>query len=64
MAHHGGLAGVGTALDIELPPDPGDLVRDGDPEPSFIRVEVLQVERHVPATVRITLPGVGEEVAR
>ncbi|MCK6211503.1 hemolysin family protein [Georgenia sp. EYE_87] len=64
MAHHGGLAEVGTALDIELPPDPGDLVREGEPEPRYIRVEVLQVERHVPSTVRITLPGAGEEVAR
>ncbi|MFH5823211.1 hemolysin family protein [Georgenia sp. AZ-5] len=57
IAHHGDLADVGTTLDVELPPDPADLARHGVPEIRWMRVEVLEIDRHVPATVRISLPG-------
>jgi CBS domain containing-hemolysin-like protein len=56
IAHHGGLPGEGTTLEIELPPDPADLVHDDEPRPRFLRIEVLAVDRHVPSRVRLELP--------
>ncbi|MEZ0492381.1 hemolysin family protein [Kineococcus sp. TBRC 1896] len=51
IAAHGGLPEKGTELDVELPPDPGEL----DPEPRTLHVRVLSVERHVPGRVRLEL---------
>ena len=59
IAAHGGLPEAGTQLLVELPPDPGDLVHDGDPAPRHLRIDVLAVERHVPSRVRLELPGTG-----
>jgi len=59
IAAHGGLPDMGTTLTVELPPDPGDLVRDAEPAARYLRVEVLAVERHVPSWVRLELPAVG-----
>ncbi len=56
IAAAGTLPEPGTRLTIELPPDPGDLVHDDDPEPRLLSVEVLEVERHVPSRVRLELP--------
>jgi len=56
IAVHGGLPEAGTSLVVELPPDLGDLVHDGDPVPRFLQVDVLAVERHVPSRVRLQLP--------
>jgi CBS domain containing-hemolysin-like protein len=56
IAAAGTLPEPGTRLSIELPPDPGDLVHDDDPEPRLLSVEVLDVERHVPSRVRLELP--------
>ncbi len=56
IAAAGALPGPGTGLTVTLPPDPGDLVH-GDPQPRLLRVEVLAVERHVPARVRLELPA-------
>ncbi|MDT0275757.1 hemolysin family protein [Blastococcus goldschmidtiae] len=56
IAAAGTLPGPGTRLTIELPPDPGDLVREDDPEVRLLSVEVLEVERHVPSRVRLELP--------
>jgi CBS domain containing-hemolysin-like protein len=56
IAAHGGLPEPGTTLQIELPPDPADLVHDGEPTPRFLHVEVLTVDRHVPSRVRLELP--------
>ncbi|SDF28125.1 Hemolysin, contains CBS domains [Blastococcus aurantiacus] len=56
IAAAGTLPEPGTRLTIELPPDPGDLVHADDPEPRLLSVEVLDVERHVPARVRLELP--------
>jgi CBS domain containing-hemolysin-like protein len=57
IAAHGGLPEVGTTLEIELPPDPGDLVHDDEPAQRFLHVEVLDVDRHVPSRVRVELPA-------
>ena len=56
IAAAGTLPEPGTRLTVELPPDPGDLVHDDDPEPRLLSVEVLDVERHVPSRVRLELP--------
>nr|WP_246405759.1 hemolysin family protein [Modestobacter versicolor] len=56
IAAAGELPQPGARLTVELPPDPGDLVHDDDPRPRLLHVEVLAVERHVPARVRLELP--------
>jgi CBS domain containing-hemolysin-like protein len=61
IAHHGGLPEVGTTLQIELPPDPADLVHDDEPAPRVLQVQVLDVDRHVPSRVRLELPGTPDE---
>jgi CBS domain containing-hemolysin-like protein len=58
IAHHGGLPAEGTTLEIELPPDPAQLVHDDEPTPRLLRIEVLAVDRHVPSRVRLVLPDV------
>jgi CBS domain containing-hemolysin-like protein len=58
IAHHGGLPPEDTALQIELPPDPGQLAHDDRPAPRILRIEVLEVDRHVPSRVRLVLPDV------
>jgi CBS domain containing-hemolysin-like protein len=56
IAAAGGLPEPGTRLSIELPPDPGDLAHEDEPEPRHLNVEVLAVDRHVPSRVRLELP--------
>jgi CBS domain containing-hemolysin-like protein len=56
IAHYGGLPEEGTTLEIDLPPDPADLVHDDPPRRRVLQVEVLAVDRHVPSRVRLTLP--------
>jgi CBS domain containing-hemolysin-like protein len=58
IAHHGGLPPEGATLEMELPPDPGQLAHDDEPAPRFLRIEVLEVDRHVPSRVRLVLPDV------
>jgi CBS domain containing-hemolysin-like protein len=58
IASYGGLPPVGTTLEIELPPDPAQLAHDDEPTPRILRIEVLEVDRHVPSRVRLTLPDV------
>ncbi|MBO3102322.1 hemolysin family protein [Cellulomonas fengjieae] len=55
IAEHGGFPEVGTVIDLELPPDPADLALYDDPPPTRLHIEVLEIERHVPSTVRITV---------
>jgi CBS domain containing-hemolysin-like protein len=74
IAHHGGLPEEGATLEIELPPDPADLVHDDEPTRRVLQVQVLAVDRHVPSRVRLRLPetadthapaaAAGEEDAR
>ncbi|SNS32356.1 Hemolysin, contains CBS domains [Geodermatophilus saharensis] len=62
IAAHGDLPEPGTALTVELPPDPGDLIHDDRPAPRHLDVEVLAVERHVPSRVRLELPARTDDV--
>ncbi|MCM3661375.1 hemolysin family protein [Georgenia satyanarayanai] len=52
---HGSLPGVGTAVVVDLPPDPANLALPEPPPDKQLHVEVLDVERHVPSLVRVTL---------
>jgi CBS domain containing-hemolysin-like protein len=56
IAAAGTLPEPGATLTVQLPPDPGDLVHADDPARRHLAVEVLAVERHVPARVRLELP--------
>lgn len=53
---HGGLPEPGTALRVRLPDDPGEFAHEGEPDPHYLTVTVLAVERHVPSRVRLELP--------
>ena len=55
---HGALPPQGTVVEVPLPPDPARLVEEEDPPAQVLRVEVLDVERHVPARVRLTVEDV------
>jgi CBS domain containing-hemolysin-like protein len=55
----GTLPAPGATLTVELPPDPGDLVHADEPAARLLRVEVLAVDRHVPARVRLELAAPG-----
>ncbi|MBD5787826.1 HlyC/CorC family transporter [Cellulosimicrobium terreum] len=54
ISHHGGLPEAGESVRVDLPDDPADLVHD-EPVHRRLDVDVLEVERHVPARVRVTL---------
>lgn len=59
---HGGLPEPGTTLRVRLPDDPGEFAHEEEPDPRYLTVTVLAVERHVPSRVRLELPQ--ELVAR
>jgi CBS domain containing-hemolysin-like protein len=63
IAHHGGLPEEGATLEIELPPDPADLVHDDEPTRRVLQVQVLAVDRHVPSRVRLRLPETADNHA-
>ena len=52
----GRLPEAGEQIDLELQPTAAQLTLDEDAAARHVRIEVLAVERHVPARVRITLP--------
>jgi CBS domain containing-hemolysin-like protein len=54
IAVSGNLPEVGEVVDVELPVDPADLALE-EPVRRTLRTEVLEVERRVPSTVRVTL---------
>lgn len=56
IAEHGSLPEVGTTIHLLLPLDPADLASSDEPEAVWMSVEVLEVERHVPSTVRVLVP--------
>jgi CBS domain containing-hemolysin-like protein len=60
IAYYGRLPPEGATLEIELPPDPAQLAHDDERTPRVLRIEVLEVDRHVPSRVRLTLPAVVE----
>jgi CBS domain containing-hemolysin-like protein len=55
IAGLGRLPTVGSRVAIELPLDPAQLALDNPPSPATLHVEVLEIERHVPALMRLTL---------
>jgi len=55
IAAHGALPPVGTVVEVELPVDPADLAAAEDPMPAFLLLEVVELERHVPSALRVTL---------
>ena len=55
IAQFGGLPEPGASIEVELEPDPADLAQEGERAPTVIRIDVLKVERHVPALVRLSL---------
>ena len=57
IAEHGRLPGAGTVVEVRLPDDPDDLLHDEEPAPRLARLEVVEVENHVPSQVRVTLLG-------
>jgi CBS domain containing-hemolysin-like protein len=50
----GALPSVGARVSIELPVDPAELVSDA-PMSRWLDADVLEVERHVPTRIRLTL---------
>jgi len=68
IAAHGALPEEGTSVVVLLPPDPAELARTDEPEAVWMRIDVLAIERHVPATVQVTVPAepppTAEEVRR
>ncbi|TFH74108.1 hemolysin family protein [Cellulomonas sp. HD19AZ1] len=52
---HGALPPEGTVLQVPLPPDPALLAEAGEPPAEVLRIEVLDVERHVPSRVRLSV---------
>ncbi|RMI12540.1 hemolysin family protein [Cellulomonas triticagri] len=57
IAAHGSLPPAGTSVVVLLPDDPGELAHAGEPDPVWMRVDVLEIERHVPSLVRVTVPA-------
>ncbi|MFJ2297789.1 hemolysin family protein [Oerskovia paurometabola] len=54
--HHGSLLEPGESIVVQLPLDPADLALTDEPEPAWMRVDVVEVERHVPSLVRVIFP--------
>ncbi|MFD7025813.1 transporter associated domain-containing protein, partial [Promicromonospora sukumoe] len=55
IAVHGSLPAAGDVVDVALPTDPATLVASEPPPAEVLRIEVLDVERHVPSHVRVTV---------
>lgn len=54
---HGALPPVGASVVVLLPADPAELAHAERAEDVWMRLDVLAVERHVPALVRVTVPA-------
>ncbi len=55
IAHNGELPPEGAHIRVELPPDPADLISDGEQPRYSLVIEILSVQRHVPASLRLRL---------
>ena len=53
IAHHGALPDPGDVVTVALPIDPAELAEDGEPTRYVLTIDVLEVERYVPASVRL-----------
>ena len=56
IAHRGSFPFLGESVVIALPPDPDDLLRVDGLRSRSVIVEILEIQRHVPTLVRITIP--------
>ena len=56
IAAHGGLPDVGDSVEIELAPEPDDLLDDGPSPRRIVRIDVRAIERRVPAAVFMHAP--------
>ncbi len=52
----GGLPQEGATLQVRLPDDPGEYAHEDEPDPHYLTIHVLDIERHVPSRVRLELP--------
>ena len=58
IAARGEFPQVGEVVAIELPIDPEDLVHEDVAAIRILHVEILEIQRHVPSVVRLTLAEV------
>ncbi len=67
IATHGALPEPGETVSVSLEPKPSELALPDPPPERLLHVEVLEVERHVPSHLRLTLeerePGSPESAA-
>lgn len=56
---YGDLPPVGTVVRVELPLDLAVLAEDTEPEVHHLRLEVLELERHVPSLVQVEVESAG-----
>lgn len=61
IAQHGRLPVVGDVVEVRLPDDPADLVHNQETRSRLARLEVVEVDQHVPASVRVTVVTAPEE---
>nr|WP_206024491.1 hemolysin family protein [Rhodococcus sp. 14C212] len=55
IAEFGGLPAVGDAVEIALAPDPAELVHESASPTRTLLAEVREIDRHVPASVLVTV---------
>ncbi|MFF0817022.1 hemolysin family protein [Rhodococcus sp. NPDC003318] len=55
ITEFGGFPGTGDTVEIALPTDPADLVADEPQAPTFLRVTVRAVDKHVPSSLFVTV---------
>lgn len=55
IAEEGGLLEEGAVVEVRLPLDPADLAHAEDPPVRLLRMEVVTVDHHVPASLRLEL---------
>lgn len=58
--HHKVLPRVGDVVVVPLPVSSEDLVRADEPPPRQLHVEVLEVSRHVPSRLRLSIQETGD----
>jgi CBS domain containing-hemolysin-like protein len=64
ISEHGALPEVGVSVTIVLPTDPADLALPEEPEPVAMRIDVLDIARHVPSLVRVTFPEPAQDAGQ
>ena len=55
IAQHGNLPSVGETITVALPPDPEDLLHEKQLRMRSMDIEVLEINRHVPSLLRVTM---------